>query len=346
MRSTKRRTAPGALHQLIDLDAEDFDGGDPALVSDLGLARMRFRKRLQRTEGCIISDEDSCDKALAIELSCAPDDPAIEKAFRDFRLKRLPNGEVLTDSLSVWRQAKNLGRGYFEEWIDPPPDWWNDPRKAYAKLCEKVIWRTAWTAKPLDTRKAVHREFPNHPVVKVWEEVEKEWSGETRPVWLSGSVVDDAAAYGAEHHCLLWTESVCFGLALADATGLPFYGAQGLTVDGGDVELDEGRGTIILSTGANMRGRNLQDRWNRSHLSGCLQSARYNEQWLGRIHRFGQARDCHAHVKLTSGDSQYSFERALDEAQFVYETQGHRQKLLRASIKNATLPKSTSRWVV
>lgn len=345
MQTTRRRTQPGALHELIALnDNEWADDPDRDAVSDLGLARMKFRKRLQCTEGCIISDFDSCDKKLSIELVCAPQDSKLETAFRDFRLKRLPNGEMLTDSLSVWAEAKNLGRGYFTEWIDPPPDWWNDPRKAYGKLCEKVIWRTAWTPRPLDTRKAVHREFPDHPIVKAWEEVEKEWEGERRPVWLSASVVEDAAAYGRKHHCLLWTESIVFGETLADATGLPFYGAQGLTVSGDDIELDPGRGTIILSTGANMRGRNLQDRWHHSHITGCLQSARYNEQWLGRIHRYGQKLDCRGLIKLTSGDSLYSFDRALDEAGFVHQTQGHRQKLLRAEIKRTTLPTGTSRW--
>lgn len=343
MRSTKRRTAPGVLHDLIELTERDEE--DLATVTDLGKARLRFRKRLQQTEGCIVSDEDSCDKKLTINLTRAPMDAKLETAFRDFRLGRLPNGDVLEDSLSVWRQAKNLGRGYFEEWVDPPPDWWNEPRKMYAKLCARVILRTAWSPKPLDTRKAVHREFPNHPVVKAWEEVKDEWEGETQPVWLSASTVEAAAEFGAKHHCLLWTESIPFGEALAEVSGLPFYAAQGLTVTGADIELDDGRGSVILSTGANMRGRNLQDRWHVGMLAGCLQSARYNEQWLGRWHRFGQLRDCFAYIMLTSGDSLGSFERAIAEAEFVRQTQGHRQKLLRAKINRTELPQNTSRWI-
>ncbi len=340
--SGKRRVRPGVLTDLIEVTEDD----DPDVndFTELGYARAAFRKRLNSTEGCIISDEDSCDKALRVELATCVSDTAIERAFREFRLNVLPDGDVIADSLSRWAQAKALGRGYYRRWVVPPPDWWNEPRKAYAKLCAKIIQRTAWTEKPLDTRKAVHREFPNHPIVAEWEEVKDEWEGETEPVWISGSVVDEVAAAAHREHCIIWTESLPFGEALADATGLPFYGAQGLTVGGASIERDTGSTSVILSTGSNMRGRNLQDRWHQNEIVGCVQSARYNEQLLGRTHRFGQRRDVRARVRLTSGDSQYSFDRALIEARFVLQTQGHRQKLLRANIARCKLPKG-SRWV-
>lgn len=359
----KRRTDPGALFDLIEVDETDHPGlaydicterelqealenGEKDRLTELGLARVIFRKRLNQTEGCIISDEDSCDKQLTIKLQRVTDDVGLERAFKDFRNNRLPNGDVLEDSLRVWAQARCLGLGYFEEWIDPPPDWWNEPRKAYAKMCGKVIKRTAWTMNPLDTRKAVHREFGDHPTVLAWEEVKDLWKGETRPVWLSGSVVDHMAEWGHRNHGLLWTPSIPFGEALGDATGLPFYGAQGLTVSGSDVEYDPGDTSIILSTGANMRGRNLQDRWHRNNIACGVQSARWKEQLMGRTHRFGQPEDVEVIETLTSGDSLYAFQRALVEAEFVYATQGHRQKLLRAKTQYCAMPKGTARWQV
>lgn len=362
LRGSKRMTDPGVLFELTEVDGSDHPGVDFDCVTErelkalleqgitdrltpLGLARVIFRKRLNETEGCIISDEDSCDKQLTIKLERVVDDVVLERWFKEFRAGRLPNGEVLEDSLRVWAQARCLGLGYFEEWIDPPPDWWNEPRKAYAKLCSKIIQRTAWTMNPLDTRKAVHREFPDHPIVQEWEAVKDLWKGETRPVWLTGSVVDHFAEWAHYNHGLLWTPSIPFGEALGDATGLPFYGAQGLTVAGSDVEFDSGDTSIILSTGANMRGRNLQDRWHRNNVAGGVQSARWKEQLMGRTHRFGQEHDVEVIESLTSGDSLYAFRRALIEAEFVHATQGHRQKLLRAKTQYCAMPKGTARWV-
>ncbi len=352
-----RRTQVGVLLNLIPLDlaAElksendyaELNGEEPfypAGISEVSHARLVFRKRLQRTEGCIISNHDSCDKKLTIKMHCAPDDRAIEKAFVDFRKMRLPNGDVIEDSIVAWSQARNLGKGFFREWIEPPPDWWNEPRKAYFKLCEKVIRRTAWTTDPKDTRRAVHNAFPDAPQVLEWEAVKDEWEGETRVAWLSSSVVECMADWALRAHVLAWDCSVDFCEAVAELAGLPFYGEGGTDSKKRSIEVDEGETSVVLTTGANLRGRNLQDRWHVNVIAGGLQSARDLEQWFGRTHRFLQERDVVANLLLTSGDSLYSFDRASVEARFVLQTQGHRQKLLRAAIERCELPKGTARW--
>lgn len=365
-RGKGRRTQPGVLLRLIDASDdeaealaelnhshdEDGDGFEETELDDLARARLAFRKRLRSTEGCIISNEDSCDKNLTLTLARAPDDRELDKAFRDFRLMRLPNGEIIEDSIVYWAQARNLGRGFFTEWIEPPPDWWNEPRKAYFKLCAHIIRRTAWTLNPLDTKRAVHREFPDHPVVAEWEAVRdgvnprtgEEWESETRPVWLSSSTAEYCADVAIKRHCLVWDSSIAFCQAVAELAGLPYYGEQGEDARGRSIEVDDGRTSVILSTGANLRGRNLQDRWHDNLIVCGVQSARDNEQLLGRTHRFQQQHDVTATNLLTSGDSLYSFDRARVEARFVLQTQGHRQKLLRADIRRCVMPTGSARW--
>lgn len=359
-RGKGKKTQPGVLLRLIDASddeaealedlnreiEEDYPGQGIRIdaLDDLARARLAFRKRLRSTEGCIISDEDSCDKKLTIKMHLAPTDRRLEAAFKDFRLMRLPNGEVIEDSIVYWAQARNLGKGFFTQWIEPPPDWWNEPRKAYFKLCAKIIKRTAWSPNPLDTKRAVHREFPEHPIVKEWEEVKPQWEGETEPVWLSSSVAEFCAEWACNHHTLVWDSSIAFCEAVAELAGIPYFGEQGEDSRGRSIETNDGATSVVLSTGANLRGRNLQDRWHQNLLVGGVQSARDNEQLLGRTHRYQQTRDVVANLLLTSGDSLYSFDRARAEARFVLQTQGHRQKLLRAHIERVQRPSNSARW--
>lgn len=342
----KRRTAPGVLFDLARVVQNDCD----IPLEDLGevdLARHTFRKRLTSTRGCIISDTDSCDKALTIKLHTAPRDGIIEAAFKEFKQHNMsPAGEDVIDSLQCWALDSAIGEGHCPRWIKPPPDWWADARRNYVKLCAKIIRRTAYSTNPKDTAKAVRNAFGDHPVIQEWADLKGEWKGKRETIWHSSSVVHAAAKWARQNHGIVWTKSLAFGAALADATGLSFYGAEGLDAGGRSIERDDGGRTVICSIASNMRGRNLQDRWWLNYVVGGVQSARYNEQLFGRTHRFGQAHDVTQNILLTSGGSLYSFERAIVEARFVHATQGHRQKLLRAKHIPCVLPSNEERWVV
>lgn len=341
---SKRRTEPGVLLDLIEFDAAEEDP-DNDLEDETQLARAIFRKRLTYTPGVIISDTDSCKQPLSIELAPAPYDRAIEQAFKLFRSKgETPQGDVITDAIEAWMIEDALGCGHCPRWVDPPPDWWADARRDYFKLCQKVIRQTAWSDNPKDTPNAVKRAFPKHPAVQEWFAVKDEWEGERETHWHSSSVLEWAARWADRNHGIIWTKSIAFGDALSRLTGLAFYGAEGRDRKGRSVERDGGADPIICSVASNSRGRNLQDRWSNNLLVGGVQSARANEQLLGRTHRYGQTEAVRALILLTSGGSMYSFKRALQEARFVYQTQGHRQKLLRAQKKLCELPRGESRW--
>lgn len=344
-KARKRRTAPGKLLELARVTGADFDIEEED-VPEIGWARAAFRKRLTSTRGCIISDTDSCDKALTIKLTTAPRDAVIEAAFHEFRAHDIsPAGEDVIDSLQFWALEDAIGAGYCPRWVKQPPDWWADARKGYVKLCASIIRRTAYSSNPKDTAKAVRHAFGEHPIIQEWIDVKDKWKGKRETVWHSASVVKAAAAWARKTHGIVWTKSLAFGGALADATGLPFYGAEGLDAAGRSIERDDGGRTVICSIASNMRGRNLQDRWWNNLVIGGVQSARYNEQLFGRTHRFGQEHDVTQNIMLTSGGSLYSFERAIIEARFVHATQGHRQKLLRAKHIPCVLPSNEERWV-
>jgi len=342
-RSRRRRTEPGALFDLIEFDETDDE--KIADLEEIALARSIFRKRLTSTPGCIISDTDSCKQPLTVALKQAPEDRKIEAAFKDFRASwRTPQGDELADAIEAWMVEDALGSGHCPRWKHPPPVWWSEARRNYIKLCSKVIRQSAWTDDPKDTPRAVRKAFGKHPAILEWDEVKDEWDGERESHWHSTSVLEAAARWSDKHHGIIWTKSNIFGEALAKLTGLRFYGAEGKDSRGRSVERDNGVDPIICGVASNSRGRNLQDRWSENLIIGGVQSARGNEQLLGRTHRFGQKRPVYADIMLTSGGSMYSFRRALVEARFVHQTQGHRQKLLRATTKLIELPTGQSRW--
>ncbi len=338
-RGGQRRLSPGALLELEELD--DVEG-----MSQLGLARACFRKRMAETPGCVVLDDDDCDQPLTIVQTTAPEDSIIDGHFERFRVEKVtPDDWDITDPLSEWRFEQELGAGMHYVWDPRPPDEWRQARKAFAQFVRAIIQRTASGRRPLDTELAVKKAFPDAPSIVAWREIEPTFKPNSVPVWHSGSVVYAAAAWAEQNRGLIWVQQVALGEAIAEVTGLPFYGAQGLTASGASIERDAGKGPVILSIGSNLRGRNLQDRWNDSFVIGCPQSAKYIEQLLGRTHRYGQSSPVTATILLTSGGSAYSFDMALREARFVLSTQGQRQKLLRAHIERATFKSKALRWV-
>jgi hypothetical protein len=333
-----RRLKPGALLDLIEL--YDVEG-----VDDLGRARAAYCKRLVETYGYVFPNTEGCDQPLTIRQVVAPEDKQIDQHFKRFREEAVtPDDWDITDPLSAWNLEAQLGAG-FSYVPDPrPPEEWLERRKAFAKFVRRIIAHSANTRRPLDTEKAVKKAYPTHEAIVAWQEIEKSFKLRTKPVWYSGSVVYAAADWAAKNHGLIWVQHLAVGEALAEVTGLPFYSAQGETAYGASIERDPGKGTVILSIGSNIEGRNLQDRWHKNLIIGFPQSALYVHQLLSRTHRYGQRRPVEATVMLTSGGTAYSFDMAQREAEFVFSTQGQRQKLLRAHIERTTFRGKALRW--
>ncbi len=334
-----RRLRPGALLDLIEL--AETEG-----IGELGRARAAYCRRLAMTAGYIFPDTAGCPMPITIRQIMAPEDPQIDQHFKRFREESVtPDDWDITDPLSAWNLDQQLGCGFTYVPDPRPPEAWLAARKTFARFVRLMIERTAGHARPLDTEKAVKRRYPDHDAIAAWREIEPTYKLRTSPVWYSGSVIAAAAEWAQRNHGLIWVQHLAVGEALAEVTGLPFYAAQGETVYGESIERDRGDGTVILSVGSNIEGRNLQDRWHKNLLLGFPQSALYAHQLLSRTHRYGQKRPVEADVMLTSGGTAYSFDMACREARFVFSTQGQKQKLLRAHISRTTSNCKALRWV-
>jgi len=332
------------------LDNKTFRGGkrpEPGAFSflgpahDLEAARETYRARLVQTPGVVIIDGDSCDQPLIVRHILAPEDELIDAAYELLRTEWMtPDGWPLStisgeqDPLSMARHAGTLGTGLYLKWDPRPPMWWLAPRYDYCKWINYESERSRWTAFPLDTEKAVRLAYPDNAYLLAWYAVKDRFTPNSVPVWLSGSVIQAAREWlldDAEGPGLVWCGNTAFGRALSAATGVPYYGAKGLTDAGDMIDTQDGSESAVLSLGANMRGRNLQ-RFNRNLVINPPSSAKYLEQFFGRTHRFGQTRPVVVDYLITSGDVEDAFWAAWSEARFGKNTYGLTQKILRAQV--------------
>lgn len=341
----ERRPRAGALLDLIALPPALEAELTAAGAGELGFARAKFMHRLRSTPGVIITDEEDCDQPLHFNLICAPEDEIINANFDAFRkLWELPNGQEIIDSLSAWAAEFWLGCGGFSYWLEQPPEEWRDARRAYAKRIRAIIEKTAWSVDPLDTAKAVAKAFPNDPIVELWRELKPTFKPKPAWQWESASVVNFAAQWATENVGTVWVQSIPVGEAIAQAAGIKFYGAQGLSADGSDIEYAPGDRSLVAGILSNSRGRNLQDRFNRGLAVQCPQSGDMCQQLFGRLHRFGQLRPVQWDILITSGGSRYAWDMAEREAKFVHQTQAQKQKILRGTMTDCIFPSRALRW--
>lgn len=314
--------------------------------NDVMLARAAFQKRLRLTPGVIIVDGTACDKPLTINHLLPPEDPEIDEMFERFRgMGETPDGDVLTDTLAEYRFATEAGCGVFSVWDPPPPEKWMKRRKACFRFIRARIEEARHTSRPLYTEGRALKRFRHEEVVKRWLAIRKSFKPNSVPRWVSGSVVYAAREWARNHVGLIFTRNVAVGRAIAEVCGLEYYGAKGKNANGQSIEKADPTKSAVLSIDANLRGRNLQG-WHRMLVIGCPQAATQLEQLIGREHRYGQLRGVIVDIMITSVDAEYAFEMAEREARFVLETQGQKQKILRAKVNRVrAFPTESSRWL-
>ncbi len=349
---------PGAL---LDLIPEGI--GDTRGMLKIGIARAMFQKRMAETPGIVMLDDDDCDQPLTIRHVCAPENRALNVHFDRLKLEdTMPdyidprNGETmpgieLEGPLDKMSKEAELGCDFHNVWVPPPPKPWREARRTFCRFVRDRIdwsrttekpskWRGPW---PLHTELMVKEAYPDEPAVAEWRDIEPTFTPNSVPMWLGGSVVAAAVEWAQESPGLVWVAHIPLGEAIAALSGLPYYGAKGLTAEGASILRIDPSKSAVLSIGSNLRGRNLQA-FNRNLIIGCPPSAKYFEQLVGRTHRYLQLRPVLVEIMLTSGLSGYSFDMLLKEAKFVKSVRGKTQKILRADIERTTFPSKALRW--
>lgn len=307
-----------------------------------------YKRRLNETPGVVIVDGDSCDMPLTVRLRAAGECLDLDQAFRVFREDQLtPGGITPATPLEEYKDENHMGCGLYRHYVTLPPPEWLEARREFARFCREAIKisrdshridRGTHRTRVLDTEGQVVARYAGHPIVAEWLRLKPTFKPETEIIWLSNATIRTAMAWLEESTApgIVWCGSVDFARALATATGLEYFGAQGTGTFGTplysfDSDTAPAR-SIIVSWNANKKGFNLH-RFSRASVFLPPQSGKWLEQLIGRQHRAKQESHVVFDLFATSGGTFDAFDAALREAGFNRATIGPTQKILRADVQ-------------
>lgn len=311
-----RVVAPGALLDFCEKGEKPADG---------------FRRRLVETPGVVASGEDELGVSLVIQPRPLAVPTVVDKALKDLRATWVaPNGDEITDALTMWRISHELALGLFYRWDPPAPKEWLQPRLAWNRYVrEQLHYRHS-----LDTPLQVWQEQAKLPAdmqrqeFRDWKEVRESFDPTSVAEWISDHAVRDATAWLRENDGLVWTSHDAFARRLSEVSGRPYFGP------GAEASraILTAKGPSIASRKAHGIGKNLVQ-WNRALVVAPPTTGTAWEQALGRMHRPGHSADSVVvDVYLSTPEQRAAFGRARGDALYQRQTTGASQKLCYATL--------------
>jgi hypothetical protein len=293
--------------------------------------REGYQRRLIETPGVVASDEDDLKVSLVIQRVDPMYPEALQEAYEIASSQWEYNDEVFVDAMTRSRFLRQISMGFYYKWDWPEgePDYeWLEARKEWncevreklkrppkgldspgllAKAAAKGTWEsTAWAAW------AAVKDRPEPPTVTVWVEE-----------FLYKGVFDWIRSIG-DYRGIIWYEHNAVGEHVANWCGLPRYGPD-------EDPREASESIIVASINAHGDGKNLQ-MFSRQLFLSLPPNGTTVEQAVGRSHRHGQLEDT---VEVTwFGHTDVlveAFGSVIEDARYVEETTGHRQKVLYAS---------------
>lgn len=314
---------------------------DPGVLCDLGpkdeidrLARARkgFQQRLRDTTGIVGTTQPSITATLTIELQHVKPPAEIEDALAKIRETwERPDGHQFADNLALRRYLRQVAQGFYYRWIESPPKEWLSLRLEWVDYCRDVLRHSQKYDTEFQVALACRSGKLNDPggIYRKWWSVRGGFKPKSETVWLSDYMVrliqDDLKK---NDPTLVWAEHVEYE-HVADVLGYKYFGEMGMC-NGLAIEQASPHVSHILSVPANYEGRNLQA-WHRNLITSCPSSGAMCEQLLGRTHRPGQtAEEVTCRIIITTPEHQDAWDAALQNARYLEDTTGQKQKLLYA----------------
>jgi hypothetical protein len=299
---------PLAPEEVDNISAAVDDAASEGLLSftkhfgeprDYEHAKELYRERLRGTPGVIISDDKFEGSELIIRALYA--DPGLSEEFQQLRKKfQRPDGWDLVDqdatenpdfaaAGSVWNVARQLALGFYYTCDPQPPRDWMQARRAWFGFVREVIKSGALDTE-LQVRLACEGGARPPDEYTRWQELKHNYNPNLhrKAVWLNGTALDYARAWGRQGAGVIWCDHTAFGEKLSELTGWRYFGEGGLDRSGMMIEQAPEGSVVIASRAANQYGRNLQYKWCRSLVMAAPNSNLEAEQMLGRQHRDGQ----------------------------------------------------------
>jgi hypothetical protein len=270
--------------------AVDSDLGTRKRLTEGAIALLPggFHTWFRTRRGVVAAMESDCNASIVI-APWEPRTPDVLRAAIDSVLatSMRPDGVELTQ----WDQPDclcELAQGFYLHWDPEPPAWWMAPRRAWHGFAHDV---RELRLDGLDTlgqiASAIDRGDDRMPpeattILAAWRAVKDRFEPNSVPVWFSGEVMDQAAAWARRTNGIVWATERAVGWALRDR-GIPYFGGNT------DPERDAVPGRpMVLSTQAHSRGANLQHGWSSMLFLHPSPNPILWEQRIGRVHREGQ----------------------------------------------------------
>ena len=330
---------PGCLLDLMP--SVGVGSSPPADDTPNRQARRVFQKRAMATPGIVIADtQDDFTGSLEIDALEYTPNAVTDQNFKILRETMCrPDGWALTEAMQVWAVARQLSLGLNYCWDPPAPPEWLDARKQWASFVRDVLAAPSSVRDGIDSelqvangvmRGAIDDEYG---VLEHWRALKPTFTINPKDVWHDDAALKVCQAWLACHERgIVWCEHQFFARTLSRLSGVPYYGAKGLT-DSGDFIEDHPSGPVIASIAANSTGRNLQHKWHQNLVTAPPSDSERWEQLIARTHRPGQTEDTvTVDVLVACRESLESVPRALNSSDIKTDLLGFSQKLRVADI--------------
>jgi hypothetical protein len=297
--------------------------------------REGFRRRLVETPGVVATSESWEGASLVVEAVTPKIPPIVVDAIIKLKKTWEIEDEEIEDAVRMAEFARQLSVGFYYRWC------WPDGVKDREWLQARAVWHKevrgvlknsrAGLDSPLLVWRAAERGQLDQPVLSAWRAwlpLSKRYnpSPPVETVWLDTFAAERACEWGAKQEAgIIWYSHAAIGAKLEEF-GVPVYGA-GRDAGEADPSVES---VIACSISAQGTGKNLQ-RYRTNLVMEPPPSGQPWEQMIGRTHRPGQQADeVGFEVFSHTGELMSSLYRAVADAEYVQQTQGQRQKILRA----------------
>jgi hypothetical protein len=230
----------------------------------------------------------------------------------------------------VWAQVA-MGFVYVWEWGGRAPDTeWIEARRAWSSAVQWGLDRFGYDSEALLKRAIVKGEITHKRLTgafDAWEAVSDRPAPTTKAIWLDDTWARDIATWATKQDDppLVWVGLHAVADKIASLTGAAVYGG-GAEASARLNERKDRAHLAVVSIASHGTGKNLQA-WGRQIVAHPLAHPARWEQMLARTHRPGQLRDEVSCAVYAHGLFGRAFRRAVDDARYVYETTGQKQRL-------------------
>jgi len=325
------RYKPGALLRLANEDEKS---------TGLDGIRRAVRRRLVDSNGVVATTELSCSLPLTLQVRPITVPNEIRSAMLKLRTNyELPTGDTVDAGIAFWQHAREIASGFAYRWDPPAPKDWLEARRAWNSFVRARLDHPGKLRldTPLQVWNAVESgQFGRIPEWEAWRDTRHTFEPKTVPYWISDYLVRDAEAWAKETGGIVWVSHTAAytGEDDDDVIGntfrdIPYFGA-------GDERIKSYKGPCAASIRSHGTGKNLTQ-WSKALIMAFPSSGSTLEQLLARHHRERQQADLvEFYFYLHSKEMLSAVQTAIGDAQFQEATSGSPQRILSASLLDAS----------